>query len=137
MKLAQGFAEEYPHAPPKEAQHALLQTDCCIALLDIERGKLHTLCFGRHCHRSHILGVVTDSGQTIEPVRMREHTVGNSKVFEAAFEELQGQQHVVLGSPGLWCAFHASFIKRAKPRLFSFVLPSENIRDDLSGRTST
>ena len=104
IKLTHAFAKEYPKVPAKEAQAAFLQTDCSIAVLDIERGRLYTLCFGRHSHVSHVSGVVNHQGHALEAVSVREHTVRKTSVFEATYDNFQGQQYVVLGSPGLWCA---------------------------------
>lgn len=104
IKLTHAFAELNPKAPAKEAHTALLQTDCSIAVLDIESGRLHTLCFGRHAHVSQISGVVSERGHILEPVSIREHTVRKTSLFEATYENFHGQQYVVLGSPGLWYA---------------------------------
>ena len=67
----------------------MLQTDCSIAVLDIQIGRVYTLCFGRHAHASHISGVVNQEGQVLEPVTVREHTLRNTSVFEAAYENFQ------------------------------------------------
>lgn len=104
IKLTHAFAKEYPKVPAKEAQAAFLQTDCSIAVLDIQIGRVYTLCFGRHAHVSHISGVVNREGEALEAVALREHTLRNTSVFEATYDNLQSQQYVVLGSPGLWCA---------------------------------
>lgn len=100
IKLSHAYIKSFP----EETQASLLQTDCSMTLLDIKSGRLYTLCFGRLAHLAH---VASELGHAAEPVSTREHLVGNAMVLEAAYENFQGQHHVVLGSPGLWCAPNA------------------------------
>lgn len=97
IKLSHAFVKSFP----EENQASLLKTDCSMAVLDIKSGTLYTLCFGQNAHLAH---VCSELGHAAEPVTVREHIVGNAVVLEAAYTSLEGKHHVVLGSPGLWCA---------------------------------
>jgi hypothetical protein len=96
LKLSHSFGKAYP----EETQSSLLQTDCSMALLCINTGRLYTLCFGTSPHLAH---VCSELGHAAEPVSVRERLVGRATIVEATYDGFQGQHHVVLGSPGLWC----------------------------------
>lgn len=103
LKLLKLFAKTFPQVEPKIAQTVMLQVNCSIALLDVQSGRLHTLCFGKGTQESDMSGVVSaTTGQIADPTSMREYTLRKCPVYEASFDQLQGQHCVVLGSPGVW-----------------------------------
>lgn len=107
LKLLKLFAKTFPQVEPEIAQTVMLQVNCSIVLLDVQSGRLHTLCFGKDTQKSDMSGVVSaTTGQIADPTSMREYTLRKCPVYETSFDQLQGQHCVVLGSPGVWKYTH-------------------------------
>eukprot|EP00892_Ulva_mutabilis_P001640 jgi/Ulvmu1/11477/UM077_0021.1 len=79
--------------------------ECSVVLLDLLRGRLFSLSYGEGTHSPHVTSAL---GHAVFPAVSREHLLDNVIVEDAAYDQLSGNHHVVLGSPGLWQHVHPS-----------------------------
>lgn len=88
--------------------------ECSVVLFDLLRGRLFSLSYGEGTHPPH---VTSSLGHAAFPTNSREHMLDGVIIEEAVYDQLSGDHHVVLGSPGLWCVTCTA--KLADPSILS------------------